>query len=106
MVICIQYCGGCNPAIDRGELAAALQAALADEGHEWLVNRPQEAEFIVYLSGCDADCARRYNDAGRPGICVAGSKVDGLAVPAADLAAVLTRQVRHFLAKGGWTDEP
>lgn len=101
MVICIQHCGGCNPAIDRGGLAAALQASLADQGHEWLANRPHEAELIVYLSGCDADCARRYNEVDRPCVCVAGAKVDGLAVPVVDLVTTLLDQVRRYLAKRG-----
>lgn len=106
MVICVQYCGGCNPAIDRGELAAALQAFLAGEGHKLLVNQPQAAEFVVYISGCVADCARRYNEADRPCVCVAGAGIDGLAVPAAELAAAVIERVRRYLAKGDIAGEP
>lgn len=106
MVICIQFCGGCNPAIDRGELAAALQASLADQGHELIFNRPQEAELIIYLSGCDADCARRYNEADRPSVRVAGARIGGLTVPASGLAAALVDEVRRYLVEGGKADEP
>lgn len=106
MVICIQYCGGCNPVIDRGGVAAALRAALAGEDLEWVVNRPAEADMIVYLSGCNADCARRYNEAGRPGVSVAGAGVDGLAVPAAALAAAVAGRLRVMFEERRRQHEP
>ena len=36
----IQFCGGCNPRIDRGRIALELQQALEGMGHRVVFNSP------------------------------------------------------------------
>ena len=66
----------------------------------------QDADLVIYLSGCNADCARRYNEADRLFISVAGANIDGLAVPANSLVSVVALRARTLSAKGATENEP
>ena len=50
MTVGIQFCGGCNPRIDRGQIALELQKALVDRDFDVVFNSP-EADFVIFLSG-------------------------------------------------------
>ena len=94
----VVYCGGCNPHIDRGAVAAALP----------LRDPAVRPGATVRLSGCDRACASAHHlaapqaEAAPPAaaesgftVVVAGELVDGKPTPAADLAAVVTRKLKE-----------
>jgi len=86
-VIAIKFCGGCNPRVKRGEIAAEIAARLAAQGCRVIYNELDDADAVIYLSGCSANCAQRYSESPLPAVAIAGEMIDGLAVPAAALAA-------------------
>ena len=96
--ISIRFCGGCNPRIDRGKLAAEIKAALAGMGCTVAYNQP-DAGFIICLSGCTANCASRYIQSSTPGIIVAGESLDALFLAESQLAGEILRKVREWHAK-------
>ena len=77
--VSIRFCGGCNPSINRGKLAAAVKEFLTAHGHNVVYNR-LEADLVIFLSGCSANCAWRYGETDSPHIVVAGTAIDGFAV--------------------------
>jgi hypothetical protein len=77
MKVCIQFCGGCNPRIDRGRIATQLQNALLDRGCEVVFNNPI-ADITIFLSGCLSGCAFKFNPKEPPFVAVAESTVDGV----------------------------
>ncbi|MDT8902476.1 hypothetical protein [Anaeroselena agilis] len=94
--VSIVFCGGCNPRIDRGRLAGELASRLAARGCRLSYNR-RDADLLIYLSGCTADCARHDGPPGVPGIAVAAAAVDAVAVPEADLAAAVIEKADQYL---------
>ena len=77
----IRFCGGCNPRIDRGQIALELQKALVGMGFGVVFNSP-DADFVVFLSGCLSGCAFKYNPNDPPYVTVAAATVDGVEVAA------------------------
>jgi hypothetical protein len=100
--VTVVYCGGCNPHIDRGAVAAALPA---DDDP---AVRPGAT---VHLSGCPRACASAHRLAvaaeggdlaahevprdATKSVVVAGELVDGVPTPAAGLAAAVTRKLKE-----------
>ena len=93
--VSIIFCGGCNPRIDRGRVAEKVNAALSGRGYRVSYNS-READFIVYLSGCAANCARRYSAADNPSVVVAGAAVDTTATDQTHLVAEIVEKVRSY----------
>lgn len=96
--VSIRFCGGCNPRIDRGLIAGRLRAALAEKGCEVVFNQP-DADAIIYLNGCAADCASRYNPppAGTAVVNISAGAVDGKPVPEDELALCALDKVFDYL---------
>lgn len=94
--VSIIFCGGCNPRIDRGRLADELARRLAARGCRISYNR-RDADLLICLSGCTADCARHDGPAGVPGIAVAAAAVDAVSVPEADIADVVIQKAERYL---------
>ncbi len=83
----VVYCGGCNPHIDRGAVADEVTAAPT-------FVRPGG---VLYLSGCSRACAsdhRLLSDDPASAV-VAGSTVDGVPVPAAQIAAAVRQKLKE-----------
>ncbi len=55
--LAIKFCGGCNPAIERGELARIIRQGLAD-GVRW-VSAEEEVDLLLIICGCLTACADR-----------------------------------------------
>ena len=91
--ISIKFCGGCNPSIDRGKLAAAVQEFLTAHRHNVFYNRT-EADLVIFISGCSANCAWRYAETDSPHIVVAGTRIDGFAVPKEKLESELINKIK------------
>jgi hypothetical protein len=83
----VRFCGGCNPAIDRTALAAALRA---DE-------RAGDAGKIVYISGCSRACAsdRKLTSDSPGAVVVAGEHVEGERTAEAEIAAVVRNRLKE-----------
>lgn len=92
----IIFCGGCNPRIDRGRIAAQLRANLLMVGYEVCYNS-LDVDFAIYLSGCMANCALKYN---RNDDCssavVAAATLDAVAVEPAELVTDIVTKVRNY----------
>lgn len=73
----IQFCGGCNPRIDRGKIALELQKELVVTGFDVAFNN-LDADIVIFLSGCPSGCAVKLNHKEPRIITVAGATVDGL----------------------------
>jgi hypothetical protein len=97
LTVGIQFCGGCNPRIDRGQVALALQQALSDEGFEVVFNSPG-ADIVIFLSGCMSECAFKYNPKDPPYVTVAATTVDGVEAPEDRIVPEVLMKVRQFCA--------
>jgi len=95
MTVGINFCGGCNPRIDRGRIALDLQKALAIMGLDVVFNTP-DADFVVFLSGCMSGCAYKYNPKDPPYVTIAVNTVDGAEVPEERIVTEVLVKVRQF----------
>lgn len=94
--ISIMFCGGCNPQIDRGKIAAELHKLLSSKGYIVSYNF-LDSDFIVYLSGCSCNCAQRYNPAPISCAVIAGAAIDNEKVDEKNLVREITDKVRDKL---------
>jgi hypothetical protein len=92
MIVGIQFCGGCNPRIDRGRIATQLQNELLDRGFDVVFNTPA-ADFTIFLSGCLSGCAFKFNPQEPPFVAVAESTVDGAEIPLETIVREVLRKV-------------
>ena len=95
MNVCIQFCGGCNPRIDRGRIALELKKALEGMGHKVAFNSP-DCSLAIFLSGCKSGCALKYNPRNPPYITVADHTVDTEAVDEAGIVLEVLRKVDEY----------
>jgi hypothetical protein len=94
--VCIQFCGGCNPRIDRGEIARQLQRTFLDRGYDVVFNSP-DADCTIFLSGCLSGCALKFNPGESPLVAVAAETVDGGEMPAEMIVSEVLSKVTQFL---------
>lgn len=92
--IAIYFCGGCNPRINRDEIAGQLIRSLSRD-YTVLFNT-NRADYIVYLCGCAAGCSWKKRDDSIPGVCVAGEMVDGWFVSKPEIIADIIRKIKDF----------
>jgi len=95
MTVGIQFCGGCNPRIDRGQIVRELQQALIDMGLEVVFNR-LDADVVVFLSGCMSGCAFKYNPKDPPYVTVAANTVDDEEVYETRIVPEVLKKVRNI----------
>ena len=93
--ISINFCGGCNPRIDRGLIAAEVASILTEEGYLVFFNQPA-ADLIIYLSGCTANCAEPVEQKEVLFVTVAGDEFERLKVAESELVAMIVKAVRSF----------
>lgn len=55
--LAIKFCGGCNPVVERGEIAGILRRGLCGGVH-W-TSPDEEADLLAIISGCLTACADR-----------------------------------------------
>lgn len=94
----IVFCGGCNPCIDRGRIAAQLRADFLLMGYEVQYNS-LNVDFIIYLSGCMVNCAVKYNRHDCSSVVVAAATLDAVAVDATRLVTEIVMKVRNYFEK-------
>jgi len=93
--ISIIFCGGCNPRIDRGKVALQVQEILVARGYEVEYNS-LDADFDIYMSGCTANCALKYNHSNHPSIVVAAATVDVVPMDKENLVNEIVMKVRNY----------
>jgi hypothetical protein len=54
--LAIKFCGGCNPVIERGEVARKIRKELA--GARW-GSWEEKSDLLVVINGCPTACAER-----------------------------------------------
>lgn len=91
----VKFCGGCNPRIDRGRIAKEIVRRLAPEGIEVLYSLVN-VQFVIYLSGCTASCANKYDANNIPSVVVADKTIDSLAVEEKDIVNEIVMKVRSY----------
>ncbi len=52
----IQYCGGCNPEIDRGSVTAKLKQIMESAGAKLVICKDEEPEWLILVNGCAKAC--------------------------------------------------
>lgn len=93
-VVSIHFCGGCNPRIERRQVAEAVQRELSRLGYRVAWNR-KDAEFAIYLSGCSANCAYHYRkDSARLYVTIADRSIDAIPIAEEGFIAEIIRKVR------------
>jgi len=55
--VAIKFCGGCNPTIDRGQLARSIRENLTGLVH-WVPSE-EEVDLLLIISGCLSACVDR-----------------------------------------------
>jgi hypothetical protein len=93
--VSIQFCGGCNPRIDRGRIALELKRELEGLGFRISFNKP-DSEFVIFLSGCMSSCAFKFNPRNPPYVTVAASTVDIDATDEARIVPEVLRKVKAY----------
>jgi hypothetical protein len=93
--VSIKFCGGCNPAINRGRIAEEVLEHIIANGHTVSYNTP-DADFIIYISGCLANCAEKYDGIKSASLVVAGASIDLMAVEESALAAEIIARGRNY----------
>lgn len=93
--ISIVFCGGCNPRIDRGQIANTLRNELAAMGYKVGYNC-RDDDFIIFLNGCTASCALRHTAVARPCVIVAADTVDRVETLPSRLVAEVLEKVRMY----------
>ena len=76
--LAVKYCGGCNPSIDRTELAGKLAVLLAERNADWkLVALKDNAyDAVLLVNGCPVGCVQKqFLHETRPVILVAGESI-------------------------------
>lgn len=99
----IRFCGGCNPRIDRGTIAAELKNRLEKLGITVHWNR-LDGDVIIYVSGCTTSCACRWHGAKGSSVIVAGTTVNYFDTAEEDIVplcmAIVLKHISHEKATG------
>jgi 4-hydroxybutyrate CoA-transferase len=82
----IVYCGGCNSGYDRSGFVDTLRTRFPQL--EFYETVPEDADFVLTISGCTVNCASRKTLQGRYGRMTVSSPSDFPAVYQA-LSAIL-----------------
>lgn len=93
--ISINFCGGCNPRIDRGLIAKEVATLLAAEGYLISFNQPT-ADLLLYLSGCAANCAEPAEHGDVVFVTVAGNAVGRIGISEDELVAAIVKEVKSI----------
>lgn len=93
--ISIQFCGGCNPRIDRGRIALDLKRGLEGMGFHVSFNNP-DSDVVIFLSGCMSGCAFKFNPRNPPYVSVAANTVDIEEVERSRIVPEVLRKVKEY----------
>ena len=93
--VSINFCGGCNPHIDRGKVARDVKELLTSAGYLISFNS-YDVDFVIYLSGCTSNCAQKYSLCDLPCVVITASMINTLNVEERGLVAEIVKRVRSY----------
>jgi hypothetical protein len=96
--VSIHFCGGCNPRIERLQIAEAVRRILAPNECAITYNNP-DAEIAIYISGCTANCLLRYRPHAKPRVVIAGPTVDAIAIDENEVASLVVAKIRRYMTQ-------
>lgn len=88
----INFCGGCNPRIDRGKVATQVVTILKSKDYQVYYNS-LDVDFVIYLSGCTANCSLKYKNSNHPSVVVAAETVNGMTMGEEKLVTEIVMKV-------------
>lgn len=68
---------------------------MARSGYAVSYNR-LDVDLVIYMSGCSADCARRYSNAQNRCVAVAGTAIDCMESEECELVNEIMNRVRDY----------
>lgn len=71
--LAIKFCGGCNPAYERGEVARIIKERLPSV--KWF-SADAEVDLLIIINGCNSSCAQRPEIEEKGRFCLAVSRND------------------------------
>jgi len=95
----IQFCGGCNPEIDRGLLVKRLKQLIESVGIKPIICKDDQADWLILVNGCSRACLEEQfpeseNGSGR--ISVQGTNLDCRPMAENDLPRTIWDTMRRF----------
>jgi len=93
--VSINFCGGCNPCIDRGKVANEVKELLMSYGYLISFNSC-DVNFVIYLSGCTSNCAQKYSLCDIPCVVITACMVNTLKVNESGIVAEIVKRVRSY----------
>ncbi|GAB6153255.1 hypothetical protein JCM17380_20050 [Desulfosporosinus burensis] len=93
--VSINFCGGCNPRINRGNVAGEVKDLLTSYGYLISFNS-FDVNLVIYLSGCTSNCAQKYSKCDIPSVVVAALTVDTEICDESMIVAEIVKRVRSF----------
>lgn len=94
--ISVVFCGGCNPCIDRWKVAFKLKKKLEGKGYEVVFNT-LFANYIIFLSGCNCNCAYKTKAIILPHAIIAGNTLNFFACEEDNIIEEITEDVEKYL---------
>lgn len=94
--VSIVFCGGCNPQINRAEVANEVQKRLSAKGIQVEFNS-FGTDLVIYLSGCASNCAHRYSQKISPCIVVAAATIDAIEIDETRIVDQIVEKVGNLL---------
>ena len=77
------------------QVALQVQDSLVARGYEFFYNS-LDVDFAIYISGCTANCALKYNHSNRPFIVVAAATIETIAINKENLVNEIVLKVRNY----------
>jgi len=96
--VSINFCGGCNPHIDRGKVARDVKELLTSAGYLISFNS-YDVDFVIYLSGCTSNCAQKYSMCDIPCVVLTACMVNTLNVDENGIVSEILKNVRDYYEK-------
>ncbi len=93
--VSINFCGGCNPRINRGNVAGEVKDLLTSYGYRISFNS-YDVNLVIYLSGCTSNCAQKYSKCDIPSVVVAALTVDTEICDESMIVVEIVKRVRSF----------
>ncbi|TGE39405.1 hypothetical protein E4K67_05755 [Desulfosporosinus fructosivorans] len=93
--VSINFCGGCNPWINRGKVADEVKELLISYGYLISFNSI-DVNVVINLSGCMSNCAQKYSKNDIHSVVVAAFTVDTLIVDESEMVAEIVNRVRNY----------
>lgn len=98
MRVGVKFCGHCAPRMDMVQLCEALRLQAPELGFHYFVQDP-EADVLLILNACQAECASRPTFQG-PVIWVSPGTVDHWPTPPEELCSSILKRIQEVSGSG------